>query len=104
MDRQGHRMASCTTSGSIAIFDISSGQIELAFDGRHRDVFKIDLSSDGALLAESEPRGVRMYELSDERLATRAKIRLKHSVIDLNDCSQYLGRTACDEDLKEAGR
>jgi WD40 repeat protein len=104
MDEQGSRMASYTSGGSLVIFDLPRLQMELEVPGLQRDVFKIDLSADGRLLAAAAPNGVRIYELSDDGLMARARVSISHSVVDPRECARYLPARACEPDLGKPGK
>jgi WD40 repeat protein len=100
-DGDGRLLAVHTTSGSIVIFNAETGRVELYIPHQAPDIRKVVMDSKGALLAAMAPNGVRIYELSDNPLAARARIILRDFTIDERDCERFLKASECEEDLKE---
>lgn len=98
MDGGGLRMAAYTPQRSLIVFD-SAGKIELDIAGQAAPQAKVLMDASGSFVAAGAEDGIRIYELSDEALAARARMKVRNYNVSLEDCQRVLSPAACKADL-----
>jgi len=100
MDGTGLNMAGYTSQHSLIVFD-AQGKEKLNLAGQKAAQPKVLIDSKGAFVALAAEDGVRIYELTDEALAARARVKLQDYSVSMSDCQQKLKSTAfCKADLE----
>jgi len=115
MDAAGVNMAGYTSDHSLIVFDAQGktklnlpeqvpAQAKVIPNSEGALQGKVLLDSKGAFVALGAADGIRVYELTDDALAARARVKLRDYGLSLSDCQQVLKSAAiCRADL-EASR
>lgn len=65
IDRHRNRLATSSLDGTVRLWDMNTGDCLHVYRGHHRDVHRVDMSSDGKLLVSAGADGVAVWNIAE---------------------------------------